>query len=302
FILVLMFVPNRHPGGGQRFDFGGAGTLFIALVSLLLALSFLQVGGFSGWMIGALLLVAVVTLIVFLRLERRAQQPMVELKLFRNALFSINLATAFLTFVASAGVTLLLPLYLQNVMGYDPQKTGLLMIVSPLAMALVAPLSGALSDRLGSRLLTTVGLAVALVGYFAFVSLNEHTSTLAYILSYAAIGMGMGIFQSPNNSAVMGSAPKDRLGVASGLLSLTRVLGQTVGISLLGALWEASVLRLNQGGKVMDATRAPILAQVGGLTIAMIFIVAVIVLALGLSAWALITVTRTKNTRAAELP
>jgi heme/copper-type cytochrome/quinol oxidase subunit 2 len=75
-----------------------------------------------------------------------------------------------------------------------------------------------------------------------------------------------------------------------------------VGISLLGALWEASVLRLNQGGKVMDATQAPILAQVGGLTIAMIFIVAVIVLALGLSAWALITVTRTKNTRAAELP
>ena len=302
FILVLLFVPNRHPGGGQRFDFGGAGTLFIALVSLLLALSFLQVGGFSGWMIGALLLVAVVTLIVFLRLERRAQQPMVELKLFRNALFSINLATAFLTFVASAGVTLLLPLYLQNVMGYDPQKTGLLMIVSPLAMALVAPLSGALSDRLGSRLLTTVGLAVALVGYFAFVSLNEHTSTLAYILSYAAIGMGMGIFQSPNNSAVMGSAPKDRLGVASGLLSLTRVLGQTVGISLLGALWEASVLRLNHGEKVMDATQAPILAQVGGLTIAMIFIVAVIVLALGLSAWALFTVTRTKNARAAELP
>jgi len=162
-------------------------------------------------------------------------------------------------------------------------------------MALVAPFSGALSDKVGSRLLTTLGLVFAGIGYTAFLSLNEHTSTLAYILSYAAVGIGMGIFQSPNNSTIMGEAPKDRLGVASGLLSLTRILGQAAGISILGALWEANVLAKLNGLQVSDATQAPIAAQVLGLHDALLFIVVIIALAIILSAWALVIVRRAKQ-------
>jgi MFS family permease len=185
-------------------------------------------------------------------------------------------------------------------MGYDPQKTGLLMIISPLAMALAAPISGAISDRVGSRILTTIGLSIALIGYTLFIGLNEHTSLPVYILSYVAIGTGMGIFQSPNNSAVMGSAPKGRLGVASGLLSLTRILGQTAGISILGAVWEANVYYIAGNLQTTDATQAPIPAQVSALHIAMIFTAAIILLSVIFSAWAMVTDQRVKRAAAAN--
>jgi MFS family permease len=169
------------------------------------------------------------------------------------------------------------------------------MIISPLAMAGVSPFSGALSDRLGSRLLTTLGLVISGVGYAVFVGLNEHTTTLVYILSYAAIGIGMGIFQSPNNSTIMGSAPKDRLGVASGLLSLTRIVGQAAGISILGAIWEATVLRNLGSLQGSDATLAPVHAQVLGLHNALFSIVVIILVAFVLSVWALFTVRRAER-------
>jgi EmrB/QacA subfamily drug resistance transporter len=295
FILVLLFVPARRPLGNQKFDFLGAGTLFVAMSCFLLSLSILQTEGYQNAIIYILFIAAIVIAGVFIRVELRANEPMVDMRLFTNWLFSTNLITCFITFVASAGLTLLMPLYLQNVMGYDPQRTGLLMVASPLAMALVAPFSGALSDKVGSRLLTTLGLVFAGIGYTAFLSLNEHTSTLAYILSYAAVGIGMGIFQSPNNSTIMGEAPKDRLGVASGLLSLTRILGQAAGISILGALWEANVLAKLNGLQVSDATQAPIAAQVLGLHDALLFIVVIIALAIILSAWALVIVRRAKQ-------
>jgi EmrB/QacA subfamily drug resistance transporter len=295
FYMVLRFVPARRPQGNQTFDFYGAGTLFICMASYLLALSFMQIEGFNDPLVYILLAVGVVMTAVFIWVEYKAREPMIDLHLFVNRLFSINLVTCFLTFVASAGITLLIPLYLQNVMGFDTQKTGILMVVSPLVMAVVAPFSGAISDRVGSRVLTTIGLVIAGIGYLAFTSLSEHTSTIAYILSYAAIGAGMGIFQAPNNSAVMGSAPKERLGVASGLLSLTRVLGQTVGIAVLGALWESDVFKYAGPVHVTDATLAPIHAQVAGLHDALVFIVAIVVVGIIFSSWALVTVQRAKR-------
>jgi EmrB/QacA subfamily drug resistance transporter len=295
FILVLLFVPARRPVGKQRFDFLGAGTLFVSMASFLLALSFIQLDGFQNALAYILLVVFVVMMVLFIRVEFKAEQPMIDMQLFVNRLFSINLITCFLTFIASAGITLLMPLYLQNKLGYDPLKTGLLMIISPLAMAGVSPFSGALSDRLGSRLLTTLGLVISGVGYAVFVGLNEHTTTLVYILSYAAIGIGMGIFQSPNNSTIMGSAPKDRLGVASGLLSLTRIVGQAAGISILGAIWEATVLRNLGSLQGSDATLAPVHAQVLGLHNALFSIVVIILVAFVLSVWALFTVRRAER-------
>jgi len=296
FFMVLRFVPARRPIGNQKFDFPGAAALFAGMASFLLALSLIQTEGFQNTAVYLLLIASVLVMALFIWVEYHAEEPMIDLHLFVNRLFSINLITGFLSFVASAGITLLMPFYLQNVMGYDPQRTGFLMIISPLAMALVAPVSGILSDRLGSRLLTTIGLVVAVAGYATFIGLDAHTLTFSYILSYVAIGIGMGVFQSPNNSAVMGSAPKHRLGVASGLLSLTRVLGQTAGVAILGALWEARVFRYAGSVQVSDATLAPIPAQVAGLHDAMIFIALICALAVIFSAWALITMQRAKRT------
>jgi EmrB/QacA subfamily drug resistance transporter len=294
-IMVATFVPYYRPQHKERFDFAGAGTLFACMALLLLSLSIVQLEGFSNPIVYILFALGALMLAWFIRIESRAEEPMIDLKMFTNRLFTINLVTGSLTFIAGAGTTLLMPFFLQNVLGYDPQKTGLLLIVAPMAIAVMAPLSGALSDRMGSRLITTIGLMVTAFGYILVTGISATTSSFEYILRYLPIGIGLGIFQSPNNSAVMGSAPRERLGVASGLLSLTRVIGQMTGIAILGAIYNTTVLQSSGGIIVEGNIQAPIPAQMSGLHAALFFAVGVMLVALGFSVWALIQVTRSKK-------
>jgi len=299
-VMVAVFVPHLRPEGRQRFDFIGAGTLFFSMASLLYGLSLVQLNGFSNPMVYITFGLGVFMLATFIYVELNVEEPMIDLRLFSSRLFSINLITGALSFVANAGTILLIPFYLQNVLGFDPQKTGLLLIVAPLAIAVVAPLSGVLSDRMGSRLITTIGLVICALGFVLLIGINESTSALEYILRYLPIGIGMGIFQSPNNSAVMGSAPRERLGVASGLLSLTRVIGQMTGIAVLGAIYNTVVLRTSGGVVVEGNVQAPISAQVAGLHAALVFAVGIMAAALAFSVWALVQAYRAGKQEQAE--
>lgn len=135
----------------------------------------------------------------------------------------------------------------------------------PITLGVVAPLSGSLSDRYGSKIITLVGLFILALGYFLLSLLQVDTSALMYLLLFAPIGVGMGAFQSPNNSLIMGSAPPRQLGIVSGMLAITRTLGQTSGIALLGAAWSARVFFYNGEVLPAGATVAPPAYQVAGL-------------------------------------
>jgi EmrB/QacA subfamily drug resistance transporter len=286
-LMAWRFVPDFKPAGRQRFDYWGALTLFISLLALLLALTLGQQLGFGDNRIVLLFGVWLVFLVVFIAIEWQTTQPMIELRLFKNVLFSVNLVTGFVTFVAIAGVFILIPFYLENVLGYDTQQTGFLLAVIPIGLGVTAPISGALSDRLGTRPITVFGLIVLLVGYYAMIGLTGETSTLSYILRLAPIGIGMGVFQSPNNSSIMGSVPRERLGIASGLLSITRTLGQTVGIATLGAFWAGRVIVHTGAILPGGATTAPLPAQVAGLHDTFVAVTVLVVLGLALSIWGL---------------
>jgi len=261
--------------------------LFITLSTLLLALSRIQSAGLTDPLIPGLLFLFLIGLIVFIRVEKRSAEPMIDLSMFRNRMFSVNLITGFLTFVVGAGTMILFPLYLQNVLGFGPQQSGLMMAVTPLTVAIVAPFSGALSDRVSSRVLTSIGLGVMLVGHSLISTLSTDTSVTGYLLRFIPLGIGIGLFQAPNNNAIMGSAARERSGVASSLLSLTRTVGQTTGIALLGAFWERRATTLAGDDALHSALAAPLKAQVGGLQQTMYLVIAVIIAALGLSLWAL---------------
>lgn len=286
-LMVWHYVPLDRPGKKQSFDFLGAGLLFITLSSLLLALSRIQSAGLTDPLIPGLLFLFLIGLIVFIRVEKRSAEPMIDLSMFRNRMFSVNLITGFLTFVVGAGTMILFPLYLQNVLGFGPQQSGLMMAVTPLTVAIVAPFSGALSDRVSSRVLTSIGLGVMLVGHSLISTLSTDTSVTGYLLRFIPLGIGIGLFQAPNNNAIMGSAARERSGVASSLLSLTRTVGQTTGIALLGAFWERRATTLAGDDALHSALAAPLKAQVGGLQQTMYLVIAVIIAALGLSLWAL---------------
>jgi len=286
-IMVWRFVPQHRPSGREQFDFWGAFTLFVSLLSLLLGLTLGQQRGFTDMFVLLLLLVSVIALVMFYHIEKSSLQPMIDLRMFDNQLFSVNLITGFITFISAAGVILLMPYYLQNVLGYQPYQAGLLLAVFPLAMGLSAPFAGWMSDRWGTRRLTALGLFVLLLGYLGISTLSETTTMQNYILLFLPLGVGMGIFQSPNNSAIMGSAAHNRLGIASGLLSLTRSIGQTIGLALMGAIWAAQVHYLYPQGGLIEATQAPSQMQVLALQRTLSFVCLSIAFALALSLWAL---------------
>lgn len=175
-----------------------------------------------------------------------------------------------------------------------------MLAIVPIAMGVIAPIAGSISDRVGTRPITVVGLLILLLGYVGLSSLSLETTAWQYILLFFPIGLGMGIFQSPNNSAIMGSAPQERLGVVSGMLAITRTMGQTMGIALLGALWASRVSFYEGGMLDAGATEASALSQVGGLNDTLHIVVVLIFIAFMIGLWSLIT-ERRRSRRAASI-
>jgi EmrB/QacA subfamily drug resistance transporter len=277
-VMAWRFVPNIQPPGGQQFDYGGATAFFISLMALLLGLTFGQQHGFSSPPILALLATWLVFLGIFIWIELRVSDPIIDLRLFRNHNFSVSLITGYIAFLLLQGALFLIPFYLENARGFSTLTAGLLLAVLPVTLGLTSPISGWLSDKVGVRVITIVGLLVMTIGYSMFLLLDAQTSMLAFVLILAPMGTGMGIFVSPNNSVIMGSVPPERLGIASGLLGITRTLGQVTGIAILSAIWESRVDVYAPG--TTDATQAPIAVQVTALHDTYIFTVVLISCAL----------------------
>lgn len=294
-IMAWHFVPDIKPAGRQRFDFLGAATLFFGLLLALLALTIGQNWGFGDARILGMMAASMMLLAIFVFVEGRVRHPMLDLSLFSNELLRINLLTGLTTFISIAGTMYLMPFYLGNMLELPPRMVGLLLSVFPVIMGFIAPLAGRLSDRYGPRLMTTIGMAVLALGYFLISTLRETTTIPVFVMMFIPIGIGMGMFQSPNNSAVMGVAPPDKLGVVSGLLSVTRTLGQVLGIALLGAIWAIRVEARAGAGFADDPTLAPVAAQVGGLNDVSLFVLVVILMGLAGTVWGLIREQRIRK-------
>ncbi|HWQ13983.1 MAG TPA: MFS transporter [Roseiflexaceae bacterium] len=278
-LISLRALPDDRQRSEQRFDLAGAGLLAGGLLLALLALTEGQVWGFSDWRTLAALAAGLLGLAGFVLWERRAPAPMISLGLFANPTFSLSLLAAFTSFLAAAFNFLLLPFYLQNVLGFDPQRTGLTLIATPAALSLISPLSGRLSDRFGARWLGVIGLALTALALASFATLTTASTQLDVVLRLLLMGAGFGLFQSPNNSTIMGSAPRSALGVAGSLLAVMRTLGQTAGVALAGAVWAAQVTAA-AGRAYEPVTSAPPQALVAGLHSAML--VAAALAALGI--------------------
>jgi EmrB/QacA subfamily drug resistance transporter len=299
-IMAVRYLPDIRPPGGQRFDFGGAATLLVSLLSFSFALTAGQNLGFNDPIILILFAVFFLFLILFIAIEWRVEQPMVDLRLLNNSRLNVGLVTGFITFVAISGTVILMPFYLGNVLGYSALQVGLLMAVVPIVLGVAAPISGSLSDRYGTRPITVIGLFVLATGYLALGTLRADTTALGFVLRFLPIGIGMGIFQSPNNSAIMGTAPRRKLGIVSGMLAATRSLGQTTGVALIGAVWAARVFAYVGETISGGATEASGEAQVTGLQDTFRIVTVFIILALMLATWALIQERRNRSPTPAE--
>ena len=244
--LAWRHIPHTKPHGDQVFDLAGAATLCVFLLALLLGLTTGQLQGFTSPQALGLFIVAVFFLVTFIILESRHEQPIIPLSLFDNRVFRVNIATGLMIFIAM-GTYALIPFYLENALKYSVQQVGFLVAVVPLALGITAPISGSLSDRVGSRPISVIGLVVSTFAFLLMSTLTAETSAIGFMLRFLPLGIGVGMFQSPNNSAIMGNVPRERLGVASSLLAVTRSLGQTVGFAVLGSVWAGLVFRASGG-------------------------------------------------------
>lgn len=248
----------------ERFDFVGAAVFSAGLVSLMVALNQGHAWGWASPAIVALLAAASVLLVVFLRVEARRASPMLDLSLFRSRPFSAATASALLNYACVYAVLFVLPFLLIQGRGLGTRQAGLVLTAQPIVMAVVAPLSGALSDRVGSRGPATIGMLLLAAGLVCLALLVSNGSLVSIAAALALVGLGVGIFVSPNNSALMGAAPRNRQGIAAGVLATARNVGMVLGVGFAGAVFTTVLAHAATPAAGLSAgVRASLLAAAG---------------------------------------
>jgi EmrB/QacA subfamily drug resistance transporter len=236
FLWGYWVIPEGKRIAGQRLDLPGALLAFVFLLSIMLYANRGETWGWFSPRGGFLLLCAALFGGLFFHVERKAPQPMLDLAIFKNRCFSFACLSSLLNFMAVYSVVFLTPWYLSDGLHYEVFAVGKVMTAFALLTFFVGPISGSLSDRIGSRGLAFCGMLVLSAGLALLSALGLKAGPLDVAWRLALCGMGAGMFQSPINSAAMGSAAPQFRGVASSILAVTRNTGMAFGIALAGAI------------------------------------------------------------------
>jgi EmrB/QacA subfamily drug resistance transporter len=223
----------------EKVDYLGAALFSSGLLFLVLAFNEVVKLGFTSPRIILYFALSVALLGLFVITELKVKYPIVDLKMFKSFTFSAGNMTGMMSYYVLFAIMFLMPFYLERVVGYSVELTGSLLVPIPLAMAVVAPWAGSVSDRRGPRLMTTAGMLLSALACFLLMLLGE-SSHLAMLMGILImLGIGMGLFTPPNNSAIMGAAPRDKLSVAGGLLNMMRSLGLIFGVDISGLIFTS---------------------------------------------------------------
>ncbi|MDP8987513.1 MAG: MFS transporter [Actinomycetota bacterium] len=224
---------------GSRFDVAGSTLLATGVVGVLLLL--LGAGALHTGLVVVLGAGSFAAVVGFLLMERRSEDPLVDVRLFADRRFSSGVAAAFLDFVAMAANMFLLPFLLVDHLALGAARTGLVLAVVPLAIVAAAPVAGVAADRIGPRRPATVGLGALTMAILAMAGLRPGTPLVWVVAVLVLYGVGAALFQSPNISDVLGTVVTDRVGMAAGALATAGRLGQVVGVAVAGGVWQAGL-------------------------------------------------------------
>ncbi len=241
--LSSIILEGRGTAGKVRLDLWGSLLIFISITSLLLSLNRLG----RGWFLLCLL-----SLGLFIVVEYRSPSPLVDLHLFRRRLFTSSIGASILSFSMNGAHTFVLPFFLQNILEFSPSKVGMLIFPVALTVMIIAPLGGRFSDRVGVTIPATMGLMLTSLAVLSFIFLRSAVSEYEIILRQVIFGIGIGFFNPSNNSAIIGSLPKEKVGLASSFLALSRNLGMVIGVALAEMViaFSLSSTSLEKGGNI----------------------------------------------------
>ena len=238
------------------FDFTGTASFALGLSLFLLALTTGQKGLWNSFVIQGEFLIAFSSLGFFIWWEAHTRYPLLDLKLFRIVPFTAGNVARLFSFIAFSMNELMMPFFLQLGLALDPLRAGFLMTPTALALAVLSPFTGWLSDRIGARLLVSAGLAIKGVAFVLLSFLGLSATPFDVVLRLGLLGIGLGVFQTPNNNSLMGSIPVNRLGVASSFISIVRSVGRSVGTALATAIVSGSLLTVT-GQTSLQNLRTP---------------------------------------------
>jgi EmrB/QacA subfamily drug resistance transporter len=212
----------------EKFDFTGSIVYMLAISSLMFGFSKLP----DTYAI-ILTVIGVVGLIAFTYIELKKTYPVLDIRLFKNnKVFAFSNLAALINYAATFAITFLLSLYLQYIKGLSPQAAGMILVTQPIFMTLFASFSGKLSDTYDSRILSSAGMGIIVTGLIMLTFLSAATLNSYLIICLAILGIGFGLFSSPNTNAIMSSVEKKQLGVASATVGTMRLTGQMISLGI----------------------------------------------------------------------
>ncbi len=199
---------------------------------------------------------------LFIRRQLKQKNPLLPVDLLRIPIFTLSIGTSISSFTAQMLATVSLPFFFQNTLGYDSSEIGILLTPWPLAIIIVAPIAGRLVERIHAGILGGIGLAIFASGLFLLAFLPDNPSRFDIVWRMILCGAGFGLFQSPNNSTIISSAPQHRSGGASGMLGTARLLGQTLGATLAAMMFSLVPHNSTQAALLLAGGAASIAAVV----------------------------------------
>ncbi|WP_338038019.1 MFS transporter [Methanobacterium spitsbergense] len=231
-----------------KWDIIGTFTQFLALFSLVFLLNYIMSNPIDMKTI-VLAIFSISMVIIFILWENRTDNPILDLSLFKNISFSAYNLSLHLNYVCMYMLIFVMPFYLQKVLKLSPNTTGLVLTAVPLLMMFLAPLSGIISDKFGSRPLSFIGALICAFAFYSMLQLTAFSTEINVFISLAIFGVGTAIFQSPTNRAIMAKIPDGQAGVASGILVTMRNLGMVFAVCYAGIListtTSSTTLQLN---------------------------------------------------------
>lgn len=230
-LLGMKILPKDITLSKQKIDKTGSTLFALVMVTLFAGVFLGQEIGFVKPGVLALFLVALIFFIGFIRVELHVERPVLDLRIFRNANFTISIFCAFLIFVANFFFNVISPFYLENARGLAANYAGYALMTFPIVQVVVAPIAGAISDKIGPELLTFIGLILISISQVGYMFMGLATPMWIFMFFVGLVGFGNGVFQAPNNSIVMNSVEVKDLGIAGGINALARELGMIIGIS-----------------------------------------------------------------------
>jgi EmrB/QacA subfamily drug resistance transporter len=269
-IIATLFAvrESRDTSVGREVDYAGVAVLTVGLTALVLALVEGNSWGWGSTEVVGLLALAALALPAFVWVENRVKAPMVQFDLLRDRNFLAAVCVAMIISFGMLGVFFFLALYMQDILGYSPLEAGVRFLPSTLMIVGVAPVAGRLSDRYGPRWLIAIGLVIVAASLFSFSRIAVDSTYLDLLPGFMLLGIGIAMTMSPMTSAAMNAVPVQKAGLASGVLSMFRMVGGSLGVAVTGAIFQGLVTSkldsLLGGTGVTASQRDAVSEQLGG--------------------------------------